>query len=127
MRIRDALVAAGIAAILAGCAQAPGDTIISLQTSIAKKDFDAAMKTIAIDKAATRGVSQDKLEALLAEKAQRYAGQACGGLKEVKVLSEQINGDASVVEYELICANGSTMKMKDDLLKTKDGWKVVIA
>ena len=49
-----------------------------------------------------------------------------GGIKEFKILKEEINGDTASVSMKLIFGNGRFEDTSDNLIKEDGKWKVVV-
>lgn len=107
---------------LAGCSPAPSSAAKDFYMNISKGEIQKAMESVDKKALARKGVSEGKLEVGMAALSKSLNATACGGLKEVTVLSEEVRGDSAKLSLELVCNSGKKMKENTQASKSEGKW-----
>lgn len=108
------------ALLLAGCGSGgPGDTAVEFTRAAANGDGETVVELLDPAMAQTFG---PKIEATISMQAGEVSSQ--GGLDEVNVLEETVNGDNATVRLETVMGDGSREEQTVQLRKVDGDWKV---
>lgn len=112
--------AALLALLLVGCGGGgPGDTAVEFTRAGANGDGETVVELLDPAMAQTFG---PKIEAAMATQASQASAQ--GGVDEINVLEETINGDNATVRLEMVMGDGSREENTVQLRKIDGDWKV---
>jgi len=112
--------------LLAACGGKPSGVVEQFYMAVSEGKIQESMSYMDIEGFAGRGLSPNKIRAGLTQSSHTYNKVDCGGLKEVKVTSEEIRGDIAHLKFTLVCKSGKTKDESSAAIKTKDGWKLTV-
>ena len=98
----------------------PSGTVRQFYQYIEAEKLDEAISLFS--RTAKNGVSEDKLKAAMAIPMQM--AKASGGIRSIKFVKEEINGDKAQVTVEVTFGNGETSTDTIDLVREDGVWKL---
>ncbi|MEL6615374.1 MAG: DUF4878 domain-containing protein [Bacteroidota bacterium] len=112
-----------LALLLVGCGSGgPGDTAADFARAAASGDGERVVELL--DPAMAQSLGP-KISATVSSQAGEAAAK--GGLSEVNILDETVNGDNATVRIETVMGDGSRSEETIQLRKIDGDWKVVIS
>jgi hypothetical protein len=114
-------VASSLAIILSSCFKpGPGKTVENFHRSLETGDLDQAISFFS--SSITDNFGQDKIKLVMSQAVSQTKEK--GGIKSLKINSEEITGDVAKVNYTIIYGDDSSTTDTIELIKENDQWKI---
>lgn len=111
-----------LALVACGGGSGPGAVYTDIMNNIEKGNIEKAMASIHIDGSAAALMGEDKLKAMLTELSEDISKR--GGIKKVKILSEDIDGVTGKIKAETIMGDGSSETDDINFIRIDGKWKM---
>lgn len=105
---------------LTGCQPSPGGTVRSFFVDLEKGEINEA--TDALSNSSVDGYMGSKIKMALSEVPASFDER--GGIKNIEILDENVNGDLATVSYRINFKDDTSEEGVMDLVKEDDGWKI---
>lgn len=106
--------------LTAACADSAGDATADFYTYVDEGKNEKAFEMMTGQSVAMLG--RDKMIAMMADQTSKY--QEKGGIDDIEVLSEEIEGNTAVVKVRLKFGNEQTSEETMKLVKIDGDWKI---
>ena len=110
------------AVLLVGCSTGPGNTVQKFFQAVDKGQIEEAMGYLSSSTLQTLGT--DKWRAALVEASSQMAAE--GGLRSVKIVEENVNGEIAQVTVSITVGDGTEETESIDLIMEDGDWKIHI-